>query len=199
MERMKQVAIAARETVRRKADLEKRFILEAMKTYQGHLKSGMVETLNTVFCAAATQQSSGGKREISYICFSFQKDNLPLNRYAIRVDARDNRFYYDLLEATADWDFSLLLRNVDLDFSTIESAVRKSVAQVQPHELEEVRQVYMMHHYAMAMDYLRKIVPTCLKQVQITSILTAPEVKCTIGPYMEQQHIFYTWKPNTLE
>lgn len=196
MDRMKQVAIAAREPVRRKADLEKRFILEAMKTYQGQLKNGMVETLNTVFYAAANQQSSGSKGEIFYICFSFQKDNLPLNRYAIRADARDSRFYRDLHEASADWDFSILLHNIDSDFSSIESAVRKSVAQVQAHELEEVRQVYMMHHYAMAMDYLREIVPACLKQVQVAPALTAPAVKCTIGPYMGQQHAFHTWRPN---
>lgn len=196
MNLMKQEAIAAREPVRRKADLEKRFILEAMKTYQGQLKSSMAETLNTVFHAAANQQSSGSKGEISYICFSFQKDNLPLNRYAIRVDIRDSRFYRDPYEAFADWDFSILLCNVDSDFSSIESAVQKSVAQVQAHELEEVRQVYMMHHYAMAMDYLRKIVPACLKQVKIAPALAASEVKCTIGPYMGQQHVFHIWKLN---
>ena len=44
--------------------------------------------------------------------------------------------------------------------------------------------------------YLRAITPTCLKQVKTASALIAPEISCTIGPYMEQQHTFYTWRPN---
>ena len=195
-DRMKQVAVAARDAVRKKAASESHLILNAMKAYEGQLISGMVETLNTVLHAAAAQQKKGDKGEIAYISFSFLHSNLLINRYAIRVDAWDRRFYIDDNMASADWDFFILLQNVDFDFSSIESAVRKTVTRVQAYELEEVKRVYIMHYYAIAMDYLRAITPTCLKQVKTASALIAPEISCTIGQYMEQQHTFYTWRPN---
>lgn len=197
-DRMKQVAVAARKAVREKAASEAHLILNAMKACEGQMVNSMVETLNTVFGKAADQQKNGEKGEISYISFSFLHSNLLINRYAIRVDAWDKRFYIDNNEASADWDFFILLQNVDFDFSSIEAAVRKNVIRVQAYELEEVKRVYNMHYYAIAMDYLCAMMPTCLKQVKITPTLVAPEISCTIGPYMEQQHIFYTWKPNTL-
>ena len=70
-DRMKQVAVAARDAVRKKAASESHLILNAMKAYEGQLISGMVETLNTVLHAAAAQQKKGDKGEIAYISFSF--------------------------------------------------------------------------------------------------------------------------------
>ena len=194
---MIQIAVAARAAVRKKAASEGHGILNAMKANKEQLVTSMVNALNTVLQKAEEHQKNGDKGALSFISFSFLHSNLLLNRYAIRVDAWDQRFYIDEKEASADWEFLPLLQNVDFDFSSIESAVRKAVTRVQDYELDEVKRVYAMHYYAIAMDYLRGMTPICLKQVECPAVRTAPEVFCTIGPYMERQPTFYIWKPET--
>lgn len=197
MERMEELASLVSEPLQQRflTDLDQ--IVLCMKDNIELLSDGLLNALQEAVDEAACMQNAGKKGAIAYISFSLLQSNLLLEKYAFRIDVYDERFLIDDSEAASEWDFSLLLQNLDTNFDVIASTLRQSVIRVQEYELWELKKAYQLNYYATATGLLQSLVPLCLDRLSLDGIDTMPEVQFTVGPYMEKQLSFYQWRRET--
>lgn len=172
-------------------------IVLCMKDNIELLSDGLLNALQEAVDEAACMQNAGKKGAIAYISFSLLQSNLLLEKFAFRIDVYDERFLIDDSEAASEWDFSLLLQNLDTNFDVIAFTLRQSVIRVQEYELWELKKAYQLNYYATATGLLQSLVPLCLDRLSLDGIDTMPEVQFTVGPYMEKQLSFYQWRRET--
>lgn len=197
MDRMEELASLVSEPLQQRflTDLDQ--IILSMKDNIQLLSDGLLDALQTVGNEAACMQATTKKGAIAYISFSLMQSNLLLEKYAFRLDAYDERFMIDDNEVASEWDFSLLLQNLDTNFDGMASILRQSVIRVQEYELWELKRAYQMNYYATATGLLQSLLPLCLDKLSLDETDVMPEVQFTVGPYMEKQLSFYQWRRET--
>lgn len=194
MERMEELASLVSEPLQQRflTDLDQ--IVRCMNDSIQLLSDGLFNALQSAVDEAACMQDAKKKGAMAYISFSLLQSNLLLEKYAFRIDVYDERFLIDDNEAASEWDFSLLLQNLDTNFDVIASTLRQSVIRVQEYELWELKKAYQLNYYATATGLLQSLVPLCLDRLSLDGIDAMPEVQFTVGPYMEKQLSFYQWR-----
>lgn len=197
MDRMEELASLVSEPLQQRFLTDLDLIMLSMKDNIQLLSDGLIDALQRVINEAASMQATAKKGAIAYISFSLMQSNLLLEKYAFRLDAYDERFMIDDNEAASEWDFSLLLQNLDTNFDGIASTLRQSVIRVQEYELWELKKAYQMNYYATATGLLQSLLPLCLDKLSLDGTDIMPEVQFTIGPYMENQLPFYQWRRET--
>ena len=183
--------------------LQQRFLTDldrivlCMKDNVQVLNADLARSMQEAFDAAVYWQTAAKKGPVAYISFSVMQSNLLLEKYAFQIDAYDERFLVDDNEAASEWDFSILLQNLDADFDVIAATLRQSVIRVQEYELWELKKAYHLNYYATATGLLQGLLPLCLDALSLDGIDVMPEIQFTIGPYMEKQMPFYQWRRET--
>jgi len=183
--------------------LQQRFLTDldrivlCMKDNVQVLNADLARSMQKAFDAAVCWQTAAKKGPVAYISFSVMQSNLLLEKYAFQIDAYDERFLVDDNEAASEWDFSILLQNLDADFDVIAATLRQSVIRVQEYELWELKKAYHLNYYATATGLLQGLLPLCLDALSLDGIDVMPEIQFTIGPYMEKQMPFYQWRRET--
>jgi hypothetical protein len=183
--------------------LQQRFLTDldrivlCMKDNVQVLNADLARSMQKAFDAAVYWQTAAKKGPVAYISFSVMQSNLLLEKYAFQIDAYDERFLVDDNEAASEWDFSILLQNLDADFDVIAATLRQSVIRVQEYELWELKKAYHLNYYATATGLLQGLLPLCLDALSLDGIDVMPEIQFTIGPYMEKQMPFYQWRRET--
>lgn len=197
MDRMEELASLVSEPLQQRflTDLDQ--IMLSMKNNIQLLSTELLNALQAAIDEAACLQTTAKKGAISYISFSLMQSNLLLEKYAFRIDVYDERFLIDDNEAASEWDFSLLLQNLDTDFDVIDTTLRQSVIRVQEYELWELKKAYQLNYYATATGLLQSLLLLCLNKLSLKRINVVPEVQFTVGPYMEKQMPFYQWRRET--
>lgn len=194
MERMEELASLVSEPLQQRFLMDLDQIVRCMNDNIQLLSDGLLNALQSAVDEAACMQNAEKKGAMAYISFSLLQSNLLLEKNAFRIDVYDERFLIDDNEAASEWDFSLLLQNLDTDFDVIASTLRQSVIRVQEYELWELKKAYQLNYYATATGLLQSLVPLCLDSLSLDGIDTMPEVQFTVGPYMEKQLSFYQWR-----
>ena len=197
MDRMEELASLVSEPLQQRflTDLDR--IVLCMKDNVQVLSADLARSLQKAFDAAVCWQTAAKKGPVAYISFSVMQSNLLLEKYAFQIDAYDERFLVDDNEAASEWDFSILLQNLDADFDVIAATLRQSVIRVQEYELWELKKAYHLNYYATATGLLQGLLPLCLDALSLDGIDVMPEIQFTIGPYMEKQMPFYQWRRET--
>ena len=197
MDRMEEVASLVSEPLQQRflTDLDR--IVLCMKDNVQVLNADLARSMQEAFDAAVYWQTAAKKGPVAYISFSVMQSNLLLEKYAFQIDAYDERFLVDDNEAASEWDFSILLQNLDADFDVIAATLRQSVIRVQEYELWELKKAYHLNYYATATGLLQGLLPLCLDALSLDGIDVMPEIQFTIGPYMEKQMPFYQWRRET--
>lgn len=197
MDRMEELASLVSEPLQQRflTDLDR--IVLCMKDNVQVLNADLVRSMQKAFDAAVCWQTAAKKGPVAYISFSVMQSNLLLEKYAFQIDAYDERFLVDDNEAASEWDFSILLQNLDADFDVIAATLRQSVIRVQEYELWELKKAYHLNYYATATGLLQGLLPLCLDALSLDGIDVMPEIQFTIGPYMEKQMPFYQWRRET--
>lgn len=197
MDRMEELASLVSEPLQQRflTDLDR--IVLCMKDNVQVLSADLVKSIQKAFDAAVCWQTAAKKGPVAYISFSVMQSNLLLEKYAFQIDAYDERFLVDDNEAASEWDFSILLQNLDTDFDVIVATLRQSVIRVQEYELWELIKAYHLNYYATATGLLQSLLPLCLDALSLDGIDVMPEIQFTIGPYMEKQMPFYQWRRET--
>ena len=197
MDRMEELASLVSEPLQQRflTDLDR--IVLCMKDNVQVLNADLARSMQEAFDAAVYWQTAAKKGPVAYISFSVMQSNLLLEKYAFQIDAYDERFLVDDDEAASEWDFSILLQNLDADFDVIAATLRQSVIRVQEYELWELKKAYHLNYYATATGLLQGLLPLCLDALSLDGIDVMPEIQFTIGPYMEKQMPFYQWRRET--
>lgn len=197
MDRMEELASLVSEPLQQRflTDLDR--IVLCMKDNVQMLNADLARSMQKAFDAAVYWQTAAKKGPVAYISFSVMQSNLLLEKYAFQIDAYDERFLVDDNEAASEWDFSILLQNLDADFDVIAATLRQSVIRVQEYELWELKKAYHLNYYATATGLLQGLLPLCLDALSLDGIDVMPEIQFTIGPYMEKQMPFYQWRRET--
>lgn len=156
----------------------------------GNLHAAMLQVLEQV----QSLQKSGQKGAIAYISFSLLYSNVLLERFALYIDAYDERYLLDSGEASAEWNFSLLIQDVDMDFESVAQELRKSETRVQKYEILELKRSYQTCYYPVVLEFLPTLLDECLKELPIDTVQFCPEIVFTFGKYLEKQLPFYTWR-----
>ena len=197
MDRMEELASLVSEPLQQRflTDLDR--IVLCMKDNVQVLSADLAKSLQKAFDAAVCWQTAAKKGPVAYVSFSLMQSNLLLEKYAFQIDAYDERFLVDDNEAASEWDFSILLQNLDADFDVIAATLRQSVIRVQEYELWELKKAYHLNYYATATGLLQGLLPLCLDALSLDGIDVMPEIQFTIGPYMEKQMPFYQWRRET--
>jgi len=197
MERMEQMASLAMDTLREGFIHEVKDILLSLEQGSQQMIDNISAAIEEALHKAAQRQQSGQKGPVAYISFSILQSNLLLNRYALQVDAWDERFLIDDNEAASEWDFQAIFQEIKPDMEAVAAKVREQMTRVQKYELKELERAYILNYFAIALDVLKATVPSYLHVIQKSPALLAPEVQFTVGAYMEQQQPFYIWRPET--
>lgn len=197
MDRMEELASLVSEPLQQRflTDLDR--IVLCMKDNVQVLSADLAKSLQKAFDAAVCWQTAAKKGPVAYVSFSLMQSNLLLEKYAFQIDAYDERFLVDDNEAASEWDFSILLQNLDTNFDVIAATLRQSVIRVQEYELWELKKAYHLNYYATAIGLLQSLLPLCLDALSLDGIEGMPEIQFTIGPYMEKQMPFYQWRRET--
>ena len=197
MDRMEELASLVSEPLQQRflTDLDR--IVLCMKDNVQVLSADLARSLQKAFDAAVCWQTAAKKGPVAYVSFSLMQSNLLLEKYAFQIDAYDERFLVDDNEAASEWDFSILLQNLDTDFDVIAATLRQSVIRVQEYELWELKKAYHLNYYATATGLLQGLLPLCLDALSLDGISVMPEVQFTVGPYMEKQMPFFQWRRET--
>lgn len=197
MDRMEELASLVSEPLQQRflTDLDQ--IMLSVKDNIQLLGTDLLNALQAAIDEAACLQTVAKKGAIAYISFSLLQSNLLLEKYAFRIDVYDKRFLIDDNEAASEWNFSVLLQNLDTNFDVIASTLRQSVIRVQEYELWELKKAYQLNYYATATGLLRSLLLLCLDKLSLDGIDVMPEVQFTVGPYMEKQMSFYQWRRET--
>ena len=197
MDRMEELASLVSEPLQQRflTDLDR--IVLCMKDNVQVLSADLAKSLQKAFDAAVCWQTAAKKGPVAYVSFSLMQSNLLLEKYAFQIDAYDERFLVDDNEAASEWDFSILLQNLDTNFDVIAATLRQSVIRVQEYELWELKKAYHLNYYATATGLLQGLLPLCLDALSLDGIDVMPEIQFTIGPYMEKQMPFYQWRRET--
>ncbi len=197
MDRMEELASLVSEPLQQRflTDLDR--IVLCMKDNVQGLSADLARSLQKAFDAAVCWQTAAKKGPVAYVSFSLMQSNLLLEKYAFQIDAYDERFLVDDNEAASEWDFSILLQNLDNNFDVIAATLRQSVIRVQEYELWELKKAYHLNYYATATGLLQGLLPLCLDALSLDGIDVMPEIQFTIGPYMEKQMSFYQWRRET--
>ena len=161
MDRMEELASLVSEPLQQRflTDLDR--IVLCMKDNVQVLNADLARSMQEAFDAAVYWQTAAKKGPVAYISFSVMQSNLLLEKYAFQIDAYDERFLVDDNEAASEWDFSILLQNLDADFDVIAATLRQSVIRVQEYELWELKKAYHLNYYATATERLRGLFPLC--------------------------------------
>ena len=197
MDRMEELASLVSEPLQQRflADLDQ--IVLYIKDNIQVLSAGLTSSLQTAIDQTICWQAANKKGPVAYISFSLLQSNILLEKYAFQIDTYDDRFLIDDSEAASEWDFSILLQNLDTNFDVIASTLRQSVIRVQEYELWELKKAYHLNYYATATGLLQSLLPLCLDVLSLDGIDVMPEVQFTVGPYMEKQMSFYRWRRDT--
>lgn len=197
MDRMEELASLVSEPLQQRflTDLDR--IVLCMKDNVQVVNADLARSIQKAFDAAVCWQTAAKKGPVAYISFSVMQSNLLLEKYALRIDAYDDRFLVDDSEAASEWDFSALLQNLNTNFDVIVSTLRQSVIRVQEYELWELKKAYHLNYYATATGLLQGLLPLCLDALSLDGIDVMPEVHFTVGPYMEKQMPFFQWRRET--
>ena len=193
MERMEQIASLAADKLRENFIGDTEHILLSLEQRIPEIEDGIFAAIEKVLCEAAQRQQSGQKGSVSYISFSLLQSNFILGRFALRVDAWDERFLIDDNEASSEWNFESLLQGAKPNMEAVAAQVRKNMTRVQEYEIKELERAYSLNYFAVAIEVLRNLLPNCLRAMKESPALLAPEVQFTMGAYMEQQQTLYTW------
>lgn len=194
MERMEQLASLAVETMRVSLAMETKDILVALKQNNQQIIDSIKNAIQTVLCEAACQQKTGSKGPVAYISFSFMQSNLLLNHYALRLDAWDKRFMLDDNEATTEWNFHTILPCTGPNMKAVAKKLRGTMIRVQEYELKELERTYCLIYFTIATDILKSALSSSMEAMKHSAAHLDPEVQFTIGAYMEQQQLIYTWR-----
>lgn len=196
MERMEQMASLAMDTLQKGFINEVKYILLSLEEGSQQIIDNISAAIEEALYKAAQWQKLEKKGPVAYISFSMLQSNLLLNRYALQVDAWDERFLIDDSEAASEWDFQAMFQEIKPDMEAVAAKVREQMTRVQKYELKELERAYILNYFVIALEVLRAAIPSsCLDVMQKSPALLAPEVQFTVGAYMEQQQPFYTWRP----
>lgn len=191
MERMEQMASLAAEVMRRSFIDEIRDIFQSLGQGSQQIK----DSIATAVMAALHEAAQKEKAPIAYVSFSLLQSNLLLDRYTLRVDALNDRFLLDDIEAASEWDFQFIFQKLGPDMDAVAAKVRETMTRVQDYELKELERAYLLNYYAVALEVIRAALPSCLPALIKSPAPWADEVNFTVGGYMEQQQIICQWRP----
>ena len=182
MDRMEELASLVSEPLQQRflADLDQ--LVLYMKDNIQVLSADLTRSLQTAIDQTTCWQTANKKGPVAYISFSLLQSNILLEKYAFWIDTYDDRFLIDDSEAASEWDFSMLLQNLDTNFDVIASTLRQSVIRVQEYELWELKKAYHLNYYATATRLLQGLLPLCLDALSLDGIDVMPEVQFTVGP-----------------
>lgn len=166
----------------------------ANKEHSSQLCSNLCEALLQIFEQAKSLQKLGQKGAIAYVCFSFLQSSVLLDQFALYIGAYDERFLLDSAEAAAEWDFSLLIQNIDTNFESVAQILRKTQTRVQEYEILELKRSYQTCYYPVVLEFLPTLLEECLKQLPLDTVQLCSEIIFTFGKYLEKQLPFYTWR-----
>ena len=197
MDRMEELASLVSEPLQQRFLIDLDQIVLYMKDNIQVLSADLTSSLQTAIDQSICWQAANKKGSVAYISFSLLQSNVLLEKYAFRIDAYDDRFLVDDSEAASEWDFSVLLQNLDTNFDVIASTLRQSVIRVQEYELWELKKAYRLNYYATTTGLLQSLLPLCLDTLSLGGSHVMPEVQFTVGPYMEKQMPFYQWRRET--
>ena len=191
MERMEQMASLAAEAMRRNFTDEIGDIFRSLGQGSQQIKDSIASAVIDALHEAARR----GKGPIAYVTFSLLQSNLLLDRYTLRVDALNDRFLLDDVEAASEWDFQFIFQKLGPDMDAVGAKVRETMTRVQDYELRELERAYLLNYYGIAFEVLRAALPSCLPALIKSPAPWADEVNFTVGGYMEQQQIICQWRP----
>lgn len=158
------------------------------------LCNNLCEAMLQILRRVQLLQELGQKGAIAYVSFSLMQSNVLMDKFALHIGAYDERFLLDNNEASAEWDFSLLIQNADTNFESVAKIVRKTETRVQEYEILELKRSYQTCYYPVVLEFLPQFLDGCLKQIPLDTVHLCPEVIFTFGKYMEKQLPFYVWR-----
>lgn len=194
MKRMEQMASLAMDTLQKGFINEVKYILLSLEEGSQQIIDNISAAIEEALYKAVQWQKLEKKGPVAYISFSMLQSNLLLNRYALQVDAWDERFLIDDSEAASEWDFQAMFQEIKPDMEAVAAKVREQMTRVQKYELKELERAYILNYFVIALEVLRAAIPLCLHTMQKSPALLASEVQFTVGVYMEKQQSFYTWR-----
>lgn len=194
MDRRETLTALATEYLQERFAQDLSLIHSAYSKSSPQLRNNLCNTMQQILQQVQSRQEMNQKGSIAYVSFSLMQSNVLMDTFALHVDAYDERFLLDSSEASAEWDFSLLMQNVDTNFEAVAQILRRTETRVQEYEVLELKRSYQTCYYPVVLEFLPSLLEECLKQLPLDTVLLRPEIIFTFGMYLEKQLPFYTWR-----
>lgn len=194
MDRRETLTALATEYLQERFAQDLSLIHSAYSKSSPQLRNNLCNTMQQILQQVQLRQEMNQKGSIAYVSFSLMQSNVLMDTFALHVDAYDERFLLDSSEASAEWDFSLLMQNVDTNFEAVAQILRRTETRVQEYEVLELKRSYQTCYYPVVLEFLPSLLEECLKQLPLDTVLLRPEIIFTFGMYLEKQLPFYTWR-----
>lgn len=154
----------------------------------------LAEALDSVIRKVSSHQMGGQKGPLEFINFSFLLSNMMLGQHGLQIDAYDSNYYLDELEASADWRPDWIFTYANNEFDAVIKDLKAAFPRVQQYELDEIKRVYLLNHYSMAIQVLCIILPRAFPLLNLSQVECVSEIKVSCGLYMERQQGIFTWE-----
>ena len=135
--------------------------------------------------------SSGKKRKIRMLQFSFLLSGALMNERKLRMDFYDERYFGDITEAGGYWDYSVLFPYIDEDIESLKGILSKQMLRVKEYELIDLRMVYHVGVFAIMEEVLTKLAAEDGFTKAFTEIYE-PKVSVMYGAYLDQSKLIAT-------
>ena len=195
MTRKEQLSAAVSEMLQSRLHQEAALFEEAVRLNGQKTVADVLLALQIALERAGQLQTDNRKGAVSFIGFSILFSNLFLGEYAIQINVYDEKFLVDDQDASAAWDFSLLMEGIDPSFAAVERVLKRSMARVQDYEIVELLREYRINYYVMALELACQAVSGCMELLRLPPVELASEIHFTAGLYMEAQRPFFVWRP----
>ena len=154
-----------------------------------------LDTFSHAILEAGVVQAEGKKDNICYILFSYLYSSIFLQKYIVRIDVLDYRFYNDVSQVESNWDAHALYHYFESDVNEILNEIRKNIPRIREYEIDYLRYAYLPYYQSVVKKWIQIMAEELINNGSflLNEISRKEEIKILFGEYMGSADIIGIW------
>ena len=137
----------------------------------------------------AKQKIADGKKgPITYLQLSYLLSDIPQKKLTLKIDCFDERYYGDLREIDAYWDYSELFPYIDEDMAILHKELGNTFIRFMDYEIWDIRQCYHIWIFILMKDIVKNLIAG-EEASQLLADIRGSELAVLYGAYLDQAEV----------
>lgn len=166
------------------------------ETHSSEVVYKFLEAFRKMLEQTRVYQEQMEKGKIRYLLFSYLSSSIFLEKYEIRIEMMDERFYNDASQAVAYWDAGAVYSLFETDVAEIKQKVEGQIYRLYEYEVDFIRYLYFPYYHRLAKAFIQSMLEIILQEEYLLpeTICLESSLKIAFGEYMGKADILFNLK-----